>query len=138
MPRTVEEILVHADELAKRFEDFEPEPGSVKDARSLRDTRQAFEDAARAQERLAGAISIARAAGHSWSAIGAVVGTTGEAARQRYGKTAAPIPPPQAAAPPRDASVLTKKTNKSTAARVTANPRSGLSQHARSASRTSA
>ncbi len=85
MPHTVEQILADADSLAKRFEDFEPEPGSGKDSKSLRDLRKAFEDAARAQERLTEAAVVARAEGHSWAAIGAMVGTSGEAARQRYG-----------------------------------------------------
>ena len=29
---------------------------------------------------------VAKAEGHSWAAIGAMVGTSGEAARQRYGQ----------------------------------------------------
>lgn len=87
MPRrTFEDVIAHADDLAKRFEDYEPVLGTGKDARSLRDIAAAFEDAARAQERLAGAVSVARAEGHSWAAIGSMVGTSGEAARQRYGR----------------------------------------------------
>ena len=35
------------------------------------------------------AVSVARADGHSWAAIGTMVGTSGEAARQRYGR---PVP----------------------------------------------
>ncbi len=27
MPRSIQEILDHADELAKRFEDYDPQPG---------------------------------------------------------------------------------------------------------------
>jgi hypothetical protein len=87
MPRTIQQILANADQLAKRFEDFDPEPGSGKDAKALRELRTAFEETARAQERLAEAAVIARAEGHSWAAIGAMVGTSGEAARQRYGAT---------------------------------------------------
>ena len=34
--------MAHADELADRFEDYEPEPGSGKDARALRDVAVAF------------------------------------------------------------------------------------------------
>jgi hypothetical protein len=89
MPRTVEEILAHADELAKRFEDYEPRPGDAKDAAPLRAVREAFEDAARAQSRLNERIAVARVAGLSWASIGAMLGTSGEAARQRYGQ-----PPP--------------------------------------------
>jgi hypothetical protein len=34
------------------------------------------------------AVAVARAEGHSWATIGAMLGTTGEAARQRYGHLA--------------------------------------------------
>lgn len=37
-----------------------------------------------AEARLADAVSFARADGHSWAIIGAMLGTSGEAARQRY------------------------------------------------------
>lgn len=86
MPRTVEEIAAQAEALAKRFEDFEPVPGSAKDAAALRAVREAFEDYALAQKRLAERVSVAKAMGHSWAAIGAMLGTSGEAARQRYGR----------------------------------------------------
>jgi hypothetical protein len=86
MPRTTEEILAHAEELARRFETYEPRPEDVKDARALRDIARGFGHVAEAERELADAVSVARAEGHSWSAIGAVLGTSGEAARQRYGK----------------------------------------------------
>jgi hypothetical protein len=83
MPRTAEEILARADELARRFE--EDEPGDIKDAHALRDVAAAFSRVAGAERDLAGAVSVARAEGHTWAAIGAMLGTSGEAARQRYG-----------------------------------------------------
>jgi hypothetical protein len=85
MPRSAEEILAHADELAKRFENSEPGPSDIKDARPLRDIATAFARLASSQRELADAVSVARAEGHSWTAIGAMLGTSGEAARQRYG-----------------------------------------------------
>lgn len=84
MPRTAKEILDQADELAARFEAHDPDPADVKDAASLRAVRLAFQARADAERRLADAVSAARAEGHSWAAIGAMVGTSGEAARQRY------------------------------------------------------
>lgn len=87
MPRSIEEILDQADELADRFEQHEPSDG-VADAAALRALRAAFVDRASAERRLADAVSVARAEGHSWAAIGAMVGTSGEAARQRYGRPA--------------------------------------------------
>lgn len=83
MPRSIEEILEQADELAARFEAHELD--EILDASALRGVRSAFLDRAEAERRLADAVSVARAQGHSWASIGAMVGTSGEAARQRYG-----------------------------------------------------
>jgi hypothetical protein len=88
MPRSTDEILAHADELARRFEDYEPRPEDARDARVLRDIAAAFARVAGGERDLAAAVSVARAEGHSWAAIGAMLGTSGEAARQRYGSAA--------------------------------------------------
>lgn len=85
MPRSAEEILAQADELARRFEDYEPGPGDGRDASALRDIAAAFARLAGSERDLASAVNAARAEGHSWAAIGAMLGTSGEAARQRYG-----------------------------------------------------
>ncbi len=87
MPRTAEEILARADELARRFEEHEPGAGDVRDARALRDIAAAFARVAGGERDLRAAVRAARADGHSWAAIGAMLGTSGEAARQRYGGT---------------------------------------------------
>lgn len=92
MPRTTEEILAHADELAKRFEDYEPAPGEGKDARALRAVGRAFTRVADAERELADAVTVARAEGHSWNAIAVMLGTSAEAARQRYGVPARRLP----------------------------------------------
>lgn len=86
MPRSLEEILRDADELAARFEQHDPDPAEIADATALRAVRAAFASRVEAEARLADAVSVARAQGHSWAAIGAMVGTSGEAARQRYGQ----------------------------------------------------
>ncbi len=88
MPRTAEEILDRADELANRFESHEPDPADVRDAAALRNVRRAFLARAETERQLGEAVAAARAEGHSWASIGAMVGTSGEAARQRYGQTA--------------------------------------------------
>jgi hypothetical protein len=85
MPRTAQEILDHADELAARFETHEP--GDVHEAAELRLVREAFLARADAERTLGDAVVHARHNGHSWAAIGAMVGTSGEAARQRYGQS---------------------------------------------------
>jgi hypothetical protein len=84
MPRTVDEILQHADELAARFEDYEPNPADELDAGAVALLRVAIQERSDAERHLVDAIRAARQVGMSWSAIGVFVGTTGEAARQRY------------------------------------------------------
>lgn len=88
MPRSLKEILESADELAARFEAHEPDDEEIKHAAALRAVREAFRHRAEAEGDLAEAVERARADGHSWAAIGAMVGTSGEAARQRYGRPA--------------------------------------------------
>ena len=86
MPRTIDEIVNQAEELAARFEDHEPDPDEIRDASALRELRETFLVRAEAEQRLTEAVRRARADGHSWASIGAMVGTSGEAARQRYGQ----------------------------------------------------
>lgn len=84
MPRTVDEILQHADELAARFEDYEPREGDELDAGAVALLRAAVVERSEAERHMVEAVRRAREAGLSWSAIGSFVGTSGEAARQRY------------------------------------------------------
>ena len=86
MPRTTQEILDHADELAARFEQHEPTDDATRDASALALVRTAFLARAAAERQLVDAVVKARQHGHSWASIGAMVGTSGEAARQRYGQ----------------------------------------------------
>lgn len=82
MPRSLQEVLDHADELARRFEDHEPE--DVHDGAPLRAIRVAVTARADSERRVADAVASAREAGVAWSAIGMMLGTSGEAARKRY------------------------------------------------------
>lgn len=84
MPRTVEEILAHADELAARFENYEPDPADELDMTAVRELRAAVAEQSAAERHLLDAVRLARKAGMSWAAIGSFVGTSGEAARQRF------------------------------------------------------
>jgi len=86
MPRSLQEILDHADELADHFEENPPDPADMVDAKTLHALRDAVVDRAKAEEAVATAVESARAAGHTWPRIGAILGTSGEAARQRYGQ----------------------------------------------------
>lgn len=84
MPRSVEEILRHADELAARFENYEPNPSDELDPAAVAVLRAAVMERSTAERHLLEAVRQARAARLSWSTIGALLGTSGEAARQRY------------------------------------------------------
>jgi len=86
MPRTVQEILDHADELAHRFEDYEPDPSDRRDPEALAAVRDAVIARSEAERILISVVHAARGKGHSWQSIGTLLGTSGEAARQRYGK----------------------------------------------------
>lgn len=84
MPRTVEEILAHADELAARFESYEPNQSDELDASVVSTLRAAVVERSEAERHLLEAVRVARKSGMPWSAIGSLLGTSGEAARQRY------------------------------------------------------
>lgn len=85
MPRSVQDILDHADELAERFESYEPSPGDERDPKTFVALRAAAESRSDAERSVKQAVDQARSQGYSWRMIGSVLGTTGEAARQRYG-----------------------------------------------------
>lgn len=89
MPRTVDEILAHADDLATRFENYDPSDTDELDVTAVNALRAAIAEQSAAERHLLDAIRTARTAGMSWNAIGTFVGTTGEAARQRYATKAA-------------------------------------------------
>ncbi|GAB2493384.1 hypothetical protein GCM10027030_28320 [Luteococcus sediminum] len=84
MPRTVDEILAHADELAARFENYEPSEADELDITAVRALCAAVAEQSAAERHVLEAVRTARQAGMSWNAIGTFVGTSGEAARQRY------------------------------------------------------
>lgn len=88
MPRSLEQILAQADELADRFEQHQPHEDEIRDAAALRKVRAAALQRAQAEADVVEAVKHARADGHSWQAIGGLLGTSGEAARQRYGRPA--------------------------------------------------
>lgn len=83
MPRSIQEILDHADELAKTFEDYEPGPN---DERSVEEYLLEWATIARARSErdVVEAITRARWNGVSWQRIGTILGTSAQAAQQRY------------------------------------------------------
>lgn len=89
MPRNIKDILDHADELAQRFEDYEPDPNDERDPKAYAALRAAVISRSVAEKDIYKSVQAARAAGYSWSLIGLLLGTSGEAARQRYGHVSA-------------------------------------------------
>lgn len=88
MARTTAEIMAHADELATQFEDFEPDTTVETDA--LTGLNRAVIESAHATANVRAWVARAREQKRSWAEIGVVLGTSGEAARQRYGAVAVP------------------------------------------------
>jgi len=84
MPRTVQDILDHADELASRFEDYTPSDRDDRDPEAFTALRDAALSRSNAERSIKAAVDNARARGYSWALIGSLLGTSGEAARQRY------------------------------------------------------
>lgn len=85
MPRSVEEIIAHADELAKKFEEYEPCPEDERDPELIHALRRAARSRSLAEAEVRAAVIAAREGGCSWTLIGGELGTSGEAVRQRYG-----------------------------------------------------
>lgn len=85
MPRTVQDIVDHGDELAKRFEDYDPRSSDERAPEAFAALRRAVLERAKAEGVLQQAVNQARHDGYSWRSIGSLIGTSGEAARQRYG-----------------------------------------------------
>ena len=83
MPRSIQEILDQADELAKKFEDYEPEASDERPVEEYMLERAALARA-RSERQVADAVIAARTAGASWQKIGALLGTSAQAAQQRY------------------------------------------------------
>jgi hypothetical protein len=84
MPRSIQEILNHADELARRFEEYEPSEGDERPVEEYLLQRAALARA-RSERQIVDAVVAARNAGLSWARIGELLGTSPQAAQQRYG-----------------------------------------------------
>ena len=84
MPRSIQEILDHADELAARFENYEPGGGDERPVEEYLLERAAL-GRARSERQVVDAVVAARSAGASWQKIGNLLGTSAQAAQQRYG-----------------------------------------------------
>ena len=83
MPRSIQEILDQADELARRFEEYEPSDGDERPVEEYLLSRAALARA-RSERQVVDAVVAARSAGVSWGRIGELLGTSAQAAQQRY------------------------------------------------------
>ena len=90
MPRSIQEILDHADELADRFEDYDPD---ADDERSVEEyvLERAALARAQSERQIVDAVIAARNQGISWQRIGELLGTSAQAAQQRYGEVVEPL-----------------------------------------------
>lgn len=85
MPRSIDDLVARADELADEFQGYEPQVADRGEPALLALRRAAYRRALVERELVARVLQ-AREAGESWTKIGNELGTSGEAARQRYGK----------------------------------------------------
>jgi uncharacterized protein YegP (UPF0339 family) len=69
------------------LDSVEPDPADARDATHIRRVIAAAESIGAAQLELQAAVAAARAAGDTWDAIGAALGTTRQNAYQRFGDT---------------------------------------------------
>ena len=84
MPRSIQDIIDHADQLAERFEHFDPDDAVEISVEEFL-LQRAVVARARTEQQLLEAVAKARSAGVSWQKIGSLVGTSAQAAQQRYG-----------------------------------------------------
>lgn len=90
MPRSLDDILARSEQLADQFEAYQPRPEDRETISPVTAVRLAALRRDAAERDLADAVAAARRdGGTSWRLIGELVGTSGEAARQRYGTHAA-------------------------------------------------
>ena len=84
MPKSIQEILDHASDLADRFEQLDVDSATEIPVEEYL-LQRAVVSRARSEQQLLDAVAQARAKGLSWQKIGALIGTSAQAAQQRYG-----------------------------------------------------
>jgi hypothetical protein len=84
MPRSLQDILAHADQLADAFEAWEPSTDEEEPPTPEMILRRAAWKRAEAEREVAAAVARARREGLPWSAVGEALGTSAQAAQKRY------------------------------------------------------
>lgn len=88
MPRTREELERAAADAEAWLSSLDPDTSPAEDPVDLRRLGLALRALADQQREVDEAVAAARAHGRSWAEIGLVLGTTRQAARERYGQPA--------------------------------------------------
>ncbi len=83
MPRSIDDLIAQADAIASEFESYSPRDEDRGEPMLMALRRAAYRRALIERELLE-SVRLARAAGIPWTRIGEELGTSGEAARQRY------------------------------------------------------
>lgn len=85
------EIIARQDEMQRYAENYQPKPGDEISEPILLGIRDLAASRAATEQTLRGEIAKARIQGFSWRDIGVMIGTSAQAARQRYGPYAAEL-----------------------------------------------
>lgn len=96
MPRTREQLQQAADDAERWLDSIDPTAIGLPDADAthLRRIGAAVRAASTSQLELADAVAAARDHGHTWTQIATMLGTSRQAAQERYGKAAPRRTPP--------------------------------------------
>lgn len=87
---TIQQILDNADELAERFEAFDPSLAEEVPIHEY-ELRHAARATRRHHARVAGAVATAREAGTTWTRIGEILGIPGPEAKRCYERATEPL-----------------------------------------------
>ena len=88
MPRSLSELIKHGDFYAKQFEDYATGSEDAIDTETFNALWAAGQQKSALENSIAELVTKARSENMSWKLIGQILGTSGEAARQRYGAIA--------------------------------------------------
>ena len=84
MPRSIQDILDHADKIARQFENLEPADATEVSV-AIYLLRGSVVDRARSERHIVQAVLEARQTGLTWKQISSELGISAQAAQQRYG-----------------------------------------------------
>lgn len=87
---TIRQILDNADELAARFEAFDPSLAEEVPVHEY-ELRHAARATSRSHSRIVRAVATAREGGTSWTRIGEILGISGPEAKRCYDRETAPL-----------------------------------------------